>query len=304
MRLLVIRPGAIGDTLLTFPVIQALKAQWRVSHVTLVGNAAVLPLALAYGIADEVSNFESVQWSALFSDKPAHTPTLHAQLRAIDTAICWLRDPDGIVERNLRAHGINHVITAPGRPPAKERIHEVAYLARTVGLTLDSSSYTLANRDNTAPNPLLDPCIAIHLGSGGAQKCWSMHHFATVIYELQQRSIPIKLLAGPADHERLQQLLTLLPKSVHNAQLEIVIDAPLLTLAHELEKCRAYLGNDSGVTHLAAMLGVPTVAIFGPSDPAQWHPIGPHVRVMHKPMLEDLTPAEALKALITAYDTA
>jgi ADP-heptose:LPS heptosyltransferase len=53
MHILIIRPGTIGDTLLTFPIIQALKAQYTNPHVTFIGNRAVLPLALAYGIVDE-----------------------------------------------------------------------------------------------------------------------------------------------------------------------------------------------------------------------------------------------------------
>ena len=295
MHILVIRPGAIGDTLLTFPVIQALKTHWHASHVTLVGNAAVLLLAQAYGIADEISNFESAQWSALFSDNPIHAPWLRTQLRDIDAAICWLRDPDGIVERNLRANGINHVIIAPGRPPAGEHIHEVAYLARTVGLAIDISSYALSKQESTASHSTSEPFIAIHPGSGGAQKCWPVRHFATVIRELWQRSIPVLLLAGPADHKRLQELLYLLPEPANTPLLHTLIDAPLLPLAQKLHGCKGYLGNDSGITHLAAMLRVPTVAIFGPSDPAIWHPIGSCARVVHKPALEDVSPEQVLR---------
>jgi heptosyltransferase III len=296
MRILIIRPGAIGDTLLTFPVIQALKTQWHVSHVTLVGNAAVLPLALAYGIAEDVSNFESAQWSALFSDG---SPLLRAQLRDIDAAICWLRDPDGIVERNLRANGIKHIIIAPGRPAEGERMHEVAYLARTVGLTIDLSSYTLSEQERARSDPAPEPFIALHPGSGGAQKCWPISHFATVIRELWQRSIPVLLLAGPADHERTQALLRILPEPAHTTLLDTLIDAPLLTLARRLRNCRGYLGNDAGITHLAAMLSVPTIAIFGYSDPAIWHPIGAYVRVVYEPMLEDVAPDKVLRELAT-----
>ncbi len=293
MRILVIRPGAIGDTLLTFPVIQALKTHWHASHVTLVGNATVLPLAQSYGIVDEVSNFDSAQWSTLFSDNPAHSSLLRTQLRDIDAAICWLRDPDGVVERNLRANGINHVVIAPGRPPSGERIHETAYLARTVGLTVDSSSYRLTEHKYASSEPF----IALHPGSGGARKCWPVSYFAEVIHELWRHSIPVLLLAGPADHERLQELLHLLPTPANTALLDTLIDAPLLTLAQRLYSCQRYLGNDSGITHLAAMLGIPTIAIFGPSDPAIWHPIGSCVRVVHQPVLEDISPEQVLREL-------
>src|SRR5438046_6690077 len=114
MHILIIRPGAIGDTLLTFPIIQALRTQY--THITLVGNAAVLPLALAFGLVAEVSDYQQLEWSELFSTTGIRTPTIRRQLQQTDLAVCWLRDPDGVVEHNLLQAGAKHVIVAPGRP--------------------------------------------------------------------------------------------------------------------------------------------------------------------------------------------
>jgi len=74
--------------------------------------------------------------------------------------------------------------------------------------------------------------------------------------------------------------------------------APLLEVAQRLLQCRCYLGNDSGITHLAAMLGVPTVAIFGPTDPAISRPVGPFVKVLQRHTLEDVT----VDATIECFD--
>lgn len=74
-------------------------------------------------------------------------------------------------------------------------------------------------------------------------------------------------------------------------------NAPLLDVARHLQHCDAYLGNDSGVTHLAALLGVPTVALFGPSDPVVWQPQGRAVRVLYEPRLEDIGVEMVLRAL-------
>jgi ADP-heptose:LPS heptosyltransferase len=71
--------------------------------------------------------------------------------------------------------------------------------------------------------------------------------------------------------------------------LNVLIDAPLVTVAEHIQRCKCYLGNDSGITHLAAMLSVPTIALFGPSDPAIWHPVGPDVEVIYEPVLEKLS---------------
>ncbi len=81
--------------------------------------------------------------------------------------------------------------------------------------------------------------------------------------------------------------------------LTVLVDAPLLEVAQHLRQCQRYLGNDSGITHLAAMLGIPTIALFGPSDPAVWRPIGPDVEVIHvKCALEKLPVKMVIKSIL------
>ncbi len=290
MRILIVRPGAIGDTLLTLPVIQALKAGYEQPSITLVGNAAVLPLAAATGIVDHVSNYESSQWSELFSRRGIITPSLQAQLQAVDLAICWLRDSDGIVANNLRKAGVREVITAPGRPAPGQRVHIMTYLAQTIGITLSQAQMSAGLPAFFPPSPASErQLIAIHPGSGGASKCWPVGNFAAVITALWRREIPVLLLGGPADESRLAELQKLLPTPPNPALLYNLRNAPLLEVAQHLSGCRGYLGNDAGITHLAALLGVPTLALFGPSDPAIWSPQGPAVCILHSPILGNLS---------------
>ena len=291
MRYLIIRPGAIGDNLLTLPIIQALRAQSSAPHFTFVGNAAVLPLIQASGIAEEVSDYDSRQWSALFSTNGIHASDLQTLLQGIDVAICWLRDPEHIVERNLYALGIQRIIIAPGRPAPDEHIHIVDYLARTIDLQLPipfsplQPIYKSARTMNKGTRP-----IAIHPGSGGAYKCWPISHFASLIIMLWQRNIPVLLLSGPADSERMTELLSQLPMPPSSPLLTTLIFAPLCTVAQNLQACLGYIGNDSGITHLAALLATPTIVLFGPSDPAIWQPYGSTTCVLYEPVLTNLRP--------------
>ena len=71
-------------------------------------------------------------------------------------------------------------------------------------------------------------------------------------------------------------------------------DLSLTELAGYLRQCRAFIGNDSGITHLAAYLGCPTIALFGPTDPRIWGPIGRRSRIIWKPKLEDISIDEVL----------
>lgn len=217
MRTLIIRPGAIGDSLLTFLVIQRLREQNTSPHVTLVGNAAVLPLAQAFGLAEEVENYDAPLWSELFSTNGIRTPALLSLLQQTQRAICWLSDPDGIVKQNLLAAGIQSVIVTPSRPPQEKRhLHRVVYMAETAGLPpIDVTAPFVPPTPIALPSANPDglvyahDCapIAIHPGSGGANKCWPVAHFRLLIERLCSQGQSVLLLAGPVDHERLAMLL-------------------------------------------------------------------------------------------------
>ncbi len=354
--LLIIRPGAIGDTLLTFPILLALKER-KQAHITFVSNPAVLPLASTFGLADAVFDYGALAWSELFSPSGIRSSFLLDMLRQTDSVICWLRDGDGIVEHNLRKAGITQLLIAPSRPDETSDVHIVDYLAGTLGMTLtndevmqtlkrtddevikridDESMQPLKRVDDESMQPLkpghpqgdappirrvdggifvygrgiplrvpwsqTSRTITIHPGSGSAAKCWPIERFASVITTLWQQHIPVLLLAGPADTERLAKLLTLLEIPPTPSVLEIITDAPLLEVATRLKHCSAYLGNDSGITHLAAMLGVPTLALFGPSNPNVWRPVGLDVRVLYNSNLGDITVENVLNILAMTID--
>src|SRR6266496_3104122 len=181
MHILIIRPGAIGDTLLTFPIIQAIRNQYSNPHITLVGNPAVLPLALASDLVDKTSDYGQLQWSGLFSTNNTFSPAMLSQLQHTDLVICWLRDPESVVERNLRLAGAKKVIIAAGRPPEGEAIHIVQYLAQTIELQHVEMPYTLSLKPAEQTTAETDNRrIVIHPGSGSVQKCWPVPYFAAL----------------------------------------------------------------------------------------------------------------------------
>ncbi len=299
-RIVVIRPGALGDALLAFPVIQALRQQFvgEKVQVMLVSHAAVLDLSRAWGVAQVTYNYDTAYWSELFLDRGIRTPRLREELARTDLAVGWLRDSEGLVERNLYEVGCQRVIVAPGRPGDEVHEHIVRYLGRTVGLEMDErepfkllsglTPLQQANREEDV-GKRQQRRIAIHPGSGGARKCWPVEQFARIIGDLQQQGRPILLLSGPADEERIAQLRDLLQQTKRGlAEVQILANAPLLEVCRELQSCRFYLGNDAGMTHLAALFGLPTIVLFGPSDPQTWRPIGNQIRVIYEPRLEFL----------------
>lgn len=114
--------------------------------------------------------------------------------------------------------------------------------------------------------------VVIHPFASSAAKRWPLENFRQVAAQL---SAPVRWCAGP--QEPLEDAVRI---------------GDLYELAGWLSTARAYLGNDSGIAHLAAAVGVPVVAIFLTTDSSVWAPRGPHVRVLHRP-----TAAEVVAAL-------
>ena len=284
MNILVIRPGAIGDALLSFPTLHALRSKYGAKRITFVSNASVLPLAHAWKLANEVADFEETRWSELFSTAGIRNAQLRKLLAATNMAICWLGDPDHLVETNLRKAGVKKIIIAPGRPPEHSFTHVAEYLASTVKIPAHQVRLWHPALSGT---PEVSRTIAIHPGSGSERKNWPIASYAEIIKSLWQEHYEVLLLAGPAEEQKLAYLQRHLKPPA--GLCRTLVSAPLPEIAQQLQQCRGYLGNDSGVTHLAAMLGVPTVAIFGPgSRTSNWEPLGKHVTIIQQPDLNFL----------------
>jgi heptosyltransferase III len=119
------------------------------------------------------------------------------------------------------------------------------------------------------------PLALVHPGSGSRHKCVKPEILLPVLEGLEAQALEPALLEGPADHEMVERLLPrMVRRPVRWSGLSIRL------LAGVLSHVDLFLGHDSGVTHLAGLLGTPTVALFGPTDPARWAPRGPAVMVI------------------------
>jgi ADP-heptose:LPS heptosyltransferase len=118
--------------------------------------------------------------------------------------------------------------------------------------------------------------VIIHPGSGGAHKCWHLDNFLAVAKMLEKEGTDTVFLLGPAEQERFG------PSAIDDMRAigKVLADLSLSDVLSILSCSRAYLGNDSGITHLAAAVGIRTVAVFGPADPAVYAPIGSAVTIL------------------------
>jgi ADP-heptose:LPS heptosyltransferase len=123
--------------------------------------------------------------------------------------------------------------------------------------------------------PMRKP-VVIHPGSGGAHKCWHLDNFLAIAKMLEKEGAESVFLLGPAEMKRFGESTIRYIRELGN----LLTDLPLSDVLAVLSCSRAFLGNDSGITHLAAALGIRTVVVFGPTEPAIYGPLGPAVTIL------------------------
>lgn len=272
-RVLIIRPGALGDTVLTEPVVSALRAACPGARIELVGRTDYLPLLVGVGLADSCRSFDSAMVTSLFLDEP------HA-LPQYDVALAFLPDADGTLQARMLQRAGWAVVFDPR--PVDGSTHIVDHLLaslRPLGVVPTRCDPRLARHADWATEARsvlgdIGPYVVMHPGSGGRGKLWPPERWAETAAHLHHARVVIT--AGPADDDTLGQVLC----AEWAVRPVVVLEQPVTTLAGVIGGAVAYVGCDSGVTHLAAALGVPTVAIFGPTNPEIWGPRGAHMEIL------------------------
>lgn len=277
-RALVVRGGALGDFLLTLPVLQALRAAAPASRLEVLAYPGLAALAKLAGTVDEVRSIEYGPLAGFFTQGAVLDPALRDYFGSFDLIVSYLYDPDGIFRENLRAAGSSRIIAGPHRPQsAGHAIDQLAAPLAELGLPLASRASRLAVTPAAHPAPT----IALHPGSGSAAKNWPPGRWRQLAMQLLEAAPAARLavIGGEADAEGLEAFRDL----GENQRAVFWENLPLTELATRLAGAACYLGHDTGISHLAAATGIPSLLLFGPTDPGVWSPPHDHVRVLRAP---------------------
>lgn len=259
-RTLVVHTGGIGDFLLACPSIRALADE---GPVELLGRRDRLQLAVAGGIASEAHDLHSVGFHTLFTEP---SERLREFLSRFRRAVVWMSD-DGVLQTGIERCGVPDVRVYPGLPPQDWREHASTYYTSRLGIALAPP----LRLDIPPTEPARD--ILIHPGSGSPRKNWPLERFEAMAQEFKEEGRAITWCLGPAELES-----PAFQTWTRSTQDEILTLSSLVELAGALANAALTIGNDSGIIHLAAAVGCPTLALFGPTDPAIWAPIGAQLR--------------------------
>jgi ADP-heptose:LPS heptosyltransferase len=294
--ILLIRAGALGDCLLMLPALQALRAHFPDARLEVMGYPQRWEWVLGRGLVDAVHSIERPGMHLLFCEGLEVPVPLKSFLGGYDIILSYRPDPDGLFARNLTTLGARLVLSQPPfPPPPPPKIHVANFalqLVARLGVPLVPAEsglwLTQAELALTQPfwashhvDPARHPIVVVHPGSGSATKRWPVENFAALIETLEtQLRVRTVIVAGYAETAIGSRLRAL----IHTAKPLVAENWPLLPTASLIGQATVFVGHDSGLTHLAAALQRPTVAIFGPTDPEVWGPRGNHVTVI--PMLK------------------
>jgi heptosyltransferase III len=272
LQIVVLRGGALGDVLLTLPVLQALRGEYPHALITFV---APYPQATVARLqVDRILDLNSANLIGLFNPETILPDQVLAGLQA-DLVLSYLWDPHRIIEQKLRSSANAKYLQGPFRLDLERRpaVEQLAQPLQALGIrTLDLIPRLTLSRQFVSR-------LAIHPGSGSPKKNWPVSRWTALLPELMPMFDEILLISGEADTRIAEQIRPLIPIG----KLLSCANRSLWDLAAELSQAKLFIGHDSGVTHLAAATGVPTVALFGPTDPAIWAPTGDHVIVIKSP---------------------
>ena len=289
-KVLIIHTGGIGDLLLALPAMRVFRQAFSPDILELMGRPERLSLAAFDLEAKQIHSVDSGELSSYYLEGSSLSGRLSSFFAAFHTVLLFGKSLSRVFAENLKRSGVRRVILLPPFPPEGSRSHAAEYLLdslRSADVEGENSQDPLRIPEDALAfgrhfwagqgREMRKPILAVHSGSGSPSKNWSPKNFATVI-DWASRRAGVLLISGPAEGKGREVTEAL------KGEAPIILDnSPLIHLAAVLRTCSVYVGNDSGITHLAAWVGIPTVAVFGPTDPRIWGPRGQKVRIIIGP---------------------
>jgi ADP-heptose:LPS heptosyltransferase len=298
-RVLVIFPGALGDLMCLMPTLSAISRRHPGASVELMARFELARLVAGRSVVVRGHSIDAREVGELFADEALSGA--RRSFGEFDHVYSFFASDDARVRARLAAAIDGEVSFHPFRPGGEGHV-SAGYL-RAIG----EASSPMDARLEPTPNDLAaalrvlaeSKCdgsnlILIFPGSGSPGKNWPADKFAALAYELSLSSrASVAVVLGPAE--------TSIEPIFREAGVPVLRDLDLPTVAAIARLAAAFVGNDSGVSHLAAAVGAAGVVIFGPTDPARWRPLGPggdaRIRILRGEPIDSIEVREVADAI-------
>jgi hypothetical protein len=300
IRIGVFHVGALGDCVLALHVARAVAVSPQMTSggdpasVVALARSPVARLAVGRSVVAAYRDLDAGGMSALFApadDRNAQNCAAWQVLRELDAIISFcggsnvppatrlreiVRAPVWAIDPRVRPETV-----AAGRHITGQWIRDL----QDAGLNVPPPEPTALIRSDEADREYGQRCwadvagrrrVLLHPGSGGRTKCWPIECYEILAHCLRSDGYAVAWMIGPVELDWFGEAFR--ERLARTAR--VVYEEDLLRAASVIACADAFVGNDSGISHVAAALGVPTIALFVASDPRIWQPIGPAVRVL------------------------
>jgi hypothetical protein len=291
VEILILHPGGLGDIVLSLPAISLLRKSYPSAGFTIAGNVDHLA-SIAHGYAERVISLSTLPLHRLYTDEELPLEEI-SFWKSYDLIVSWTGSGDSTFASRLREIQ-PHACIGAWKPGPDDFRHVSQLFAESLGIEIPSAKMRtharilidsimcdegrqwLIKRGWNGQNPI----IAIHPGAGSRTKRWPLSRFIDLARHLAFREKrTLLIIEGPAEPGLAHQIMQALspPGAI------LIENVPLNLLAAVIKHCCLFIGNDSGLAHLAVALDVPCVALFGPTLPCHWAPLGTQVTVLRNP---------------------
>ncbi len=291
---LVIHQGALGDFILTLPALETLRKTFSQATFTILGYLRILELVGQRFYAEEILSIDQRGMASFFACGRPLDPSLSQCFSRFDLIVVFGRDEEGTFIGNLRRVCHGSILQINPFPSRDEKIHLTDHLFNQLSrygfpvfplnprLRLKKSDQDwgrdFCGRKGVTPEDR-SKVIILHPGSGSKRKVWPLDRFLSLAKMFRDRfGSKILIILGPAEGPEVEEAF----EGMDPHTFIQVRGLSLLQLASVMEGGKLLIGNDSGISHLASSLGIPTIALFGPTDPRVWSPMGEKVCVVRR----------------------
>ena len=299
-NILIFHQGALGDFVVTWPLALGLGrvfAQSRVFYVTSGQKGALAERALRVESVDVEGG-----WHELFSAEPKLPERGVRLVQGAQWVISFVAGAEDRWAQNVRKlapeTNLVSLSTAPGeRFEAHVTEHLLSQLKNfpVLAAAMEQMLKAVSARGIGVPAGNANGPVVLHPGAGSGKKCWPAGQYLQLAGMLRDSGRAVEVILGEVEVERW-------PADQIGQFEELGIVRRTVTLVELMDRiaaASAFVGNDSGPAHLAGIIGVPTISIFGPNDPQAWRPLGPKVQVVQGEW-ETIEPGGVLQLIRTA----
>lgn len=305
MRILIRATNWVGDAILALPALRVVRGKFPEAHIAILARPYVADIYRDQGVCDELMAYDPKAQHRGWSGREALIGELRGKKfdvalllqNAFDAA--WLAWRAKIPERMGYARDgrgilLTKAIAAPraGEIPAHEKFYYLELLRRAgwieslpddahIQLCVTDSARQRGARLLAEAGARADvPRIAIGAGASyGSAKCWPPERFAAALNEfVAHRDVDVVLFGTPGE----AQVCGAIARNLRRPAIDLTGKTAIADLPGLLSQCHLFLGNDSGAMHVAAAVGLPVVAVFGPTDPFGTAPVTPRATIVQQ----------------------